>query len=153
MKPTRLAVRGVLLKDHLMGIMYVQKHDCYLFPGGEVEPGESLEAGVIRELEEESGYLTEVIEHLTQVIYEEPELIHHNEIFVCRVVGNGTLHKTQLEEDWGINFQWMNPVELVSFCKKITAEHPTSVIHRSLCLVVNEVLNALYEKGYLNGSY
>jgi ADP-ribose pyrophosphatase YjhB (NUDIX family) len=153
MKPTRLAVRGVLLKDNLLGIMYVQKHNCYLFPGGEVEPGESLEAGVIRELEEESGYVTEVIEHLTQVIYEEPELIHHNEIFVCRVVGHGTLHKTQLEEDWGINFEWMNPVELASFCEKTTTEHPSSIIHRSLCLVVNEVLKALYEKGYLNGSH
>ena len=152
MKPTRLAVRGVLLKDNLMGIMYVEKHDCYLFPGGEVEPDESLEACVIRELEEESGYVTEVVEHLTQVIYEEPELIHHNEIYVCRVVGNGTLHKTQLEEDWGINFHWMNPEELVAFCKQTTTTYPNSIIHRSLCGVVHNVIDTLTKKGYLNGS-
>lgn len=152
MKPTRLAVRGVLLKDGLIGIMYVEKHDCYLFPGGEVEPGESLEAGLIRELEEESGYVTEVLEHLTQIIYEEPKMIHHNEIFVCRIIGNGTIHKTQLEEDWGINFHWMNPVELVAFCNKATADDPTSIIQRSLCLVVSEVMNALKKKRYLHGS-
>jgi 8-oxo-dGTP pyrophosphatase MutT (NUDIX family) len=55
MKPTRLAVRGVLLQDDLIGIMYVNKHDCFLFPGGEVEPHESLEEGLIRELEERNG--------------------------------------------------------------------------------------------------
>lgn len=153
MKPTRLAVRGVLLKDDLIGIMYVEKHDCYLFPGGEVEPGESLEAGLIRELEEESGYVTEVIEHLTQIIYEEPKMIHHNEIFVCRIIGNGTIHKTQLEEDWGINFYWIQPTELVSFCTTVTSEQPTSIIHRSLCQVVNEVITALNKRGYLNGSH
>jgi 8-oxo-dGTP pyrophosphatase MutT (NUDIX family) len=149
MKPTRLAVRGVILDGDLMGIMHVEKHDCYLFPGGQVEPGESLEEGLIRELEEESGYLTEIVEHLTQVIYEEDEMIHHNEIYVCEVVGIGSLHKTQLEEDWGIHFHWMNPDDVVAFCQKATKDNPTSVIHRSLCGVLREVMGALLEKGYL----
>jgi 8-oxo-dGTP pyrophosphatase MutT (NUDIX family) len=149
MKPTRLAVRGVLLKDDLLGIMYVTQHDCYLFPGGEVEPGESFESGLIRELEEETGYITEVVEHLTQIIYEEPSMIHHNEIYVCRVLGQGTLHKTQLEMDWGIDFHWINHKDLVSFCQTATKNHPDSVIHRSLCGVVNDVVTALTKKGYL----
>jgi 8-oxo-dGTP pyrophosphatase MutT (NUDIX family) len=149
MKPTRLAVRGVLLKDDLIGIMYVTQHNCYLFPGGEVEQGESLEMGLIRELEEETGYLTEVLEHLTQIIYEEPTMIHRNEIYLCRVLKEGTLHKTQLEMDWGIDFHWMNPKDLVSFCQQATKDYPESIIHRSLCGVVYDVVSVLTKKGYL----
>jgi 8-oxo-dGTP pyrophosphatase MutT (NUDIX family) len=149
MKATRLAVRGVLLHEGDMGIMYVNEHDCYLFPGGEVEPGESMEEGLIRELEEETGYLTEVVEHLTQVVYEEPTKVHHNEIYLCRVVGNGHLQKTALEVDWGINFQWMNPFDLQERCVQSRSRYPDSIIHQSLCLVASEVLAALTKKGYL----
>jgi 8-oxo-dGTP pyrophosphatase MutT (NUDIX family) len=147
MKPTRLAVRGVLLDNGLIGIMYVRQHDCYLFPGGQVEPGESLEEGLIRELEEETGYKTKVVDHLGQVIYEEADMIHHNEIYLCRVLGNGTMDKTDLEKDWGIDFTWIDPKEVVSFCQNAIKQYPKSVIHRSLCLVVEEVLSALKRKG------
>ena len=147
MKPTRLAVRGVLLQDDLIGIMYVNKHDCFLFPGGEVEPHESLEEGLIRELEEETGYKTEIKDHLVQVIYEEEKMIHHNEIYLCEIVDQGSLHKTQLEEDWGINFTWVRPNEVVSFCQNAITKYPNSVIHHSLCHVVEEVLAALKRKG------
>jgi len=151
MKPTRLAVRGVLLDEGMIGIMYVKQHDCYLFPGGQVEPGESLEEGLIRELEEETGYKTEVIDHLVQVIYEEEDLIHHNEIYLCRVLGNGVMDKTELEKDWGIDFVWIDPKDIVTFCQNTVKQYPNSVIHRSLCYVVEEVLNALERKGVPNG--
>jgi 8-oxo-dGTP pyrophosphatase MutT (NUDIX family) len=147
MKPTRLAVRGVLLDDGKIGIMYVRQHDCYLFPGGQVEPGESLEEGLIRELEEETGYKTEVLDHLVQVIYEEDKMIHHNEIYLCRVLGNGMMDKTDLEKDWGIDFTWIDPKEVVSFCQNALKQYPKSVIHHSLCHVVEEVLKALKRKG------
>ena len=153
MGKTRLAVRGVLLHENQIGIMYVNEHDCYLFPGGALEENETKEECLIREMEEETGYLVEVVDHLAQVIYVEGEMTHHNEIFLCQVIGQGEEHKTELEINWGINFTYRTIHQLQHDCEIQLANYPISMIHQSLCQVVYAVINKLTQRGLIaNGS-
>ncbi len=153
MAKTRLAVRGVLIHENQIGIMYVNEHDCYLFPGGALEDNETQEECLVREMEEETGYLVEVVDHLAQVIYVEEEMTHHNEIFLCQVIGHGKEHKTELEINWGINFTYRTINQLQRDCAIQLEKYPKSMIHQSLCQVVYAVIDKVTQRGLIaNGS-
>lgn len=53
----RPSVRGIILKNGKIAMMHSQKYDYYKLPGGGIEPGESLEETLIREVREESGLI------------------------------------------------------------------------------------------------
>ena len=51
----RPSVRGIILRNGKIAMMHSQKYNYYKLPGGGIEPGESLEETLIREVREESG--------------------------------------------------------------------------------------------------
>lgn len=51
----RPSVRGIILRDGKVAMVHSLKYDYYKYPGGGIEPGESLEDALIREVAEESG--------------------------------------------------------------------------------------------------
>ena len=51
----RKAARGIILDGENILILYTERYHDYSLPGGGVDEGESIEAGLIRELEEETG--------------------------------------------------------------------------------------------------
>ncbi|EDL66131.1 NUDIX hydrolase [Bacillus sp. SG-1] len=62
-----LISQGVILKDEyvLMVKQYVERGDIvWNFPGGEIENNETPEQAMVREVKEETGYLTKIIELL-----------------------------------------------------------------------------------------
>ena len=62
---TRMTVRGIMLQGSKILVLYVPKEGLYGTPGGGVEPGETLEVALLRELWEEVGaYELDVIEYL-----------------------------------------------------------------------------------------
>lgn len=62
---------GVLIdEDKVLVIHWDKPRDSYDFPKGSVEPGESLEATCIREVEEETGYRTSIVAPIGQTHYE-----------------------------------------------------------------------------------
>jgi ADP-ribose pyrophosphatase YjhB (NUDIX family) len=84
-------------------------------PGGLVELGESLQAGVIREVEEETGLLVEPVEliELLDRIHREGERIRYHYViadYLCRVTG-GAL-KAASDADavrWVERAEWNRP--------------------------------------------
>lgn len=57
------------------------------FPGGKVEPGETLEAALARELREELAIEVSVGELLGTVDYEYPEFFIRLHCFSCKILG------------------------------------------------------------------
>lgn len=53
----RPSARAVILKDGKVLLNYIKKHDCYEFPGGGIEAGETPEQAVRREVAEETGQI------------------------------------------------------------------------------------------------
>ena len=51
----RPSVRGIIIKDGKIAMMYSLKYDYYKLPGGGIEEGEELRDTLVREVKEESG--------------------------------------------------------------------------------------------------
>lgn len=51
----RQAARGIVVKGADILLLYTQRYDDYSLPGGGIDEGEETEAGLIRELKEETG--------------------------------------------------------------------------------------------------
>lgn len=55
----RPSVRGIVIREGKVLMVHSLKYDYYKFPGGGIEPGETLEQALCREVAEESGMVVE----------------------------------------------------------------------------------------------
>lgn len=91
----RTAARGVILRDGQLLLVHTDAGD-YKFPGGGIEPGETLEAALIREVLEETGYQVTSVIRPWAVAHERRQgitadiLEMHSHYFLCQI-GEGTV--------------------------------------------------------------
>ncbi|WP_372760144.1 NUDIX hydrolase [Pseudoalteromonas sp.] len=52
---TRITARAIAIHQQQILLMYTARYDDYSLPGGGVDAGETIEQGLIRELQEETG--------------------------------------------------------------------------------------------------
>lgn len=98
------------------------------FVGGKTEPGESMEAALIRECREELDISVEVVDLYTQVIHEYPDILIRLTLFHCRIA-DGTPKLLEHHD-----LKWISPrdIPLYRFCPadtdiltKIQADYPS----------------------------
>lgn len=53
----RPSVRGIIIRDGKIAMMHSRKYNYYKLPGGGIEPEETLEDTLIREVREENGLI------------------------------------------------------------------------------------------------
>lgn len=73
----RVSVRNIVFFDNEIALMHRLKNDkeYYVFPGGGIEEGETLEQCAVREMIEEFGIIVEPIKKIYE--YEDECRIHH----------------------------------------------------------------------------
>ncbi len=114
----RKSARGVLIRnDGMIALQYLNTHHFHKLPGGGVDPGETVEAALMRELREEVGCDAHITLPLGIVIeYRKVhELIHISYGFAATVVGSilePTLEEAEIAE--GMETIWITPEEAIA---------------------------------------
>lgn len=98
----REACRGIVIKNGNILLSYEVKSDQYFIPGGGVESSESLEECAVREISEETGFLTKCADGFLTIneYYEEWLFISH--YFVCDIIGETVRKLTKREAEAGL---------------------------------------------------
>ena len=110
----RTAARGIIRKG-TQYLMIYSKYGDYKFPGGGVEQGETLEDAVIREVQEETGFLvirSSLKEYGT--VFERRKGEYDNILemdshyFICEVEAEaGSRNLDEYEEEYDYQIVWM----------------------------------------------
>ncbi len=90
---TRNAVRGIIIEQQKLLMIFSEKNGDYKFPGGGVDRGESFERALIREVREESGAEIEkietgfgkVVEHSIPIEKEYAVFTMTSHYYICRI--------------------------------------------------------------------
>lgn len=108
-KPRR-TVRAILKNEEdKIALMYMAKYKIYMFPGGGIEDGESLEEALRREILEETGCSCRIIKELGYIYENRGALDYTQESFyyVTKKIGEQVDVKlTQDEEDNMTSYDW-----------------------------------------------
>jgi 8-oxo-dGTP pyrophosphatase MutT (NUDIX family) len=124
---TREAVRGVILNESNLLMIHTNKGD-YKFPGGGINQNESKMVALIREIEEESGYVVKTVDRLIgQIVERDMDTYEENAIFemissyyMCSVLDiQKKQHLDVYEEKMGFQPIWIDLEEAILHNEKL----------------------------------
>lgn len=87
---------------------YGEFKDWWEFPGGKIEPGESPEQALCREIKEELRVKISIDKYLTTIDYDYPQFHLHMYCYLCHIV-DGSLTFVEAEDA-----QWLRPDKLMT---------------------------------------
>ena len=108
MKSIKVAAAVIYDGDRILSCQrsYGEFKDGWEFPGGKLEPGETAEQAVVRELHEELDVTIGDLEHLCAVEYDYGTFHRSLECFTCKIVA-GTIEERVHE-----NMAWLDVAHL-----------------------------------------
>ena len=117
-KYIRTACRALIIEDDMILTSFESASSHYMLPGGGLEEGETIKECVIREVEEETGYIIEPseCELIIEEYYEDTKYVSY--YFLANIIGEGKVHLTSLEVEVGLKPIWMNKDELTEIFSK-----------------------------------
>ena len=151
----RPSVRGVIIKDHKVAMVFSKKFDYYKFPGGGIETNEDHISALKREILEETGLtvMDDSIKPLGSVLRIQKSRTADNEIFnqenvyyLCNT--DGTISEQSLddyESDEGFTLEYVEPELAIS----VNRIHDHSDYDLILIERETKVLEYLIKKEYI----
>ena len=139
----REGCRAIIVKDNKVLLSCEERKDVYMSPGGGVENSESLEECVVRELQEEAGYIVKVIKPFVKVNEYCYETLWINNYFICEVEGECERHLTESEIYNRVKPVWIEIDKAIEIFGQYESK---TVDHASLYLREYTVLNKLKTK-------
>lgn len=119
----RPSVRGIIIRDGKVAMVYSRKYSYYKFPGGGIESGEDHITALVREVREETGLTvdTDSIRELGSVLRVQlsqysPDTIFEQEnyYYLCEVTGTASAQKLDdYELDEGFTLRYVTPQEAI----------------------------------------
>ena len=108
MKSIKVAAAVIYDGDRILSCQrsYGEFKDGWEFPGGKLEPGETAEQAVVRELHEELDVTIGNLEYLCTVEYDYDTFHLSTECFICKIVA-GTIEERVHE-----NMAWLDVAHL-----------------------------------------
>lgn len=129
----REAVRGVIVKENKLLMIYSAKEGDYKFPGGGVKASETYETALIREVSEECGAkVISIYDKIGKVIEYDRPMEQKYDVFkmistyyLCEIDSSiGKQSLDQYEKDLGFTPMWIDIDEAISTNQKlIESEH------------------------------
>lgn len=120
----RKAARGVLINEGKIALLNVNTKGYHKLPGGGVEENETNDEAFIREILEETGCKSKVIENVGVTIEyrNQLKLVQISYVFTAEVIGEPGLQKLEQGEiDEGHDLEWYSIDEALSILQN---EHP-----------------------------
>jgi len=123
MKPTDV-VAAIIKKDNLY-LVVKRNRDKYMglkweFPGGKVDPGETLQEALVREIYEELNIDINIHEKLTEERYKDNEINIILHYFLC-TIKNGVINLNEHEAMAWVNKENFNQYDFVKGDGNITS--------------------------------
>ncbi|MGS0971938.1 MAG: NUDIX hydrolase [Candidatus Izemoplasmataceae bacterium] len=119
----RVGARGIVKKDDLYLMVYFEKDGFYTLPGGGVEINESLEAAVIREVKEETGYICQIMKKGVVLKEYFIDSVWHNHYYLLEVVDQTEVALTKEEKDMGLVPVWKTLEEVLDILSSSDSDH------------------------------
>ncbi len=150
----RNAARAIVTRDDTILLLYTERYDDFSFPGGGIDPGESPEVGLHRELYEETGAQDiQVMSHFGYVTEYTPTwkkqwdvMFQISHWFTCHI--GSTLGQANLEyyeAANGMSAKWVSLEDALNHNRDVISRQPASMglsIHRET-LVLERVASML----------
>lgn len=102
MKTVRVVAAIIIENDKVFATPrgYGEFKDGWEFPGGKIEPGETPEEAIVREIKEELDTEVEVIELLDTVEYDYPNFHLSMGCFICKIKSGDLVLKEHEAAKW-----------------------------------------------------
>lgn len=113
----REACRAIIVEDDNILISYETNTDQLMIPGGGLESRETYEQCLIREIEEETGYIIEVKEKIVTINEYYGDTLWINHYYICNIVGNGSVKLSKEEMQEGMTAKWIRLNECLNVLK------------------------------------
>ncbi|MGB0175423.1 MAG: NUDIX domain-containing protein, partial [Acholeplasmataceae bacterium] len=150
----RETVRGIVLKEDMIWMLYSEVLKDYTFPGGGIEPGEDHQEALRREILEETGmlvshgkYIGTYIEHVYDFYDPSKTLKRINHYYVLSPGQLTAQQLTEEEEKYQLIPRWVAMDEAMTLNQQLI---DSKTIVRDPYYVMKEIDVLLYLKELLN---